>query len=167
MGAWSDGAAARWRRFGPAIGFVAVVGALLAVAQAPWRRWTAPQPAPFAQSFGTRPVSVASGAGGGDFPTGALTEPDDGTAVAVAQMEGQAGLPLFETFRWPLVVTRTGRAADATAVGLARTDGTSAGVIVINGRGALVQSIPGSEGPDGTARAAAWLKARGWTPAGP
>ncbi|PZQ55142.1 MAG: hypothetical protein DI570_22485, partial [Phenylobacterium zucineum] len=107
---------------------------------------------------------VTERAGGGPAAAGALTRPDDGTGVAVAEMEAEVGLPLYETFRWPLAITRTGRPADATAVGLARTDGASAGVIVINGRGALVQSIPGSEGQDGAAVAAAWLRARGWTP---
>ncbi|MEW5687191.1 MAG: hypothetical protein AB1942_19935 [Pseudomonadota bacterium] len=159
--------ATAWRRWGPALGFVAAATALLAIAQAPWRELNRPAPALFARSFGSRPPAEIDGAGGGAATSGALTRPDDGQGVAVAEMEARAGLPLYETFRWPLAITRTGRPADATAVGLARTDGTSAGVIVINGRGALVQSIPGSEGPDGAAVAAAWLRARGWTPMAP
>lgn len=152
-------------RWGPALGFGAATLALLALAQAPWDRlW----PAPLPNEMGN-PAPPAGGSvrvsGGGAAESGALSRPDDGSAVAVEEMAAQVGTPLYETFRWPLVVTRTGRAADATAVGLARTDGMSAGVIVINGRGALVQSIPGSEGPDGAAVAAAWLRARGWTPA--
>ena len=158
---------AGWRRWAPAMGFVAAAAALLALAQAPWSRWAHHRQAPLAQSFGTQSNGGVDGAGGGLAHAGTLIEPDDGSGAAVAEMEARAGLPLYETFRWPLVITRTGRAADATAVGLARTDGSSAGVIVINGRGSLVQSIPGSEGPNGAVVAAAWLRARGWTPPAP
>ncbi|WP_165844004.1 hypothetical protein [Phenylobacterium kunshanense] len=157
--------AMRRTSFLPALGFGAAALALLAVAQAPWGRlWPAP-PASLGADVARTEAPAAAGGQGVERPgASAALRPDDGSGAAVAEMEARAGLPLYETFRWPLTVTRTGRPADATAVGLARTDGTSAGVIVINGRGALVQAIPGSEGPDGAAVAAAWLRARGWMP---
>lgn len=156
-----------WRRWAAAIGFGTATLALLAVAQAPWRDLLPAPPPPSrlgAEPSRTEAPAAAGGVGAARPGASAQLTPDDGSAVAVEEMEARAGLPLYETFRWPLTVTRTGRPADAAAVGLARTDGSSAGVIVVNGRGALVQVIPGSEGPDGTAIAAAWLRARGWTP---
>lgn len=152
--------------FLPALGFGAAALALLAVAQAPWSRlWPVPAPSRLGADVTRTEAPAAAGGQGAARPgASAALQPDDGSGAAVAEMEARAGLPLYETFSWSLTVTRTGRPADATAVGLARTDGTSAGVIVINGRGALVQAIPGSEGPDGAAVAAAWLRARGWTP---
>jgi hypothetical protein len=65
-------------------------------------------------------------------------------------------------FQWPLKIARTGAPARESAVGYVRADGTSGGVILINGEGAVIQPIPGTLGPDAAAVARRWLEARGW-----
>ena len=70
-------------------------------------------------------------------------------------------------FQWRLTSARTGRAARESAVGYVRADGTSGGVILINGDGAVVQPIPGTLGPDAAAVARRWLETRGYALANP
>lgn len=70
---------------------------------------------------------------------------------------------LSVVFQWRLAVARTGRPARESAVGYVRSDGTPGGVILINGEGAVIQPIPGTQGPDAAAVARRWLEARGWT----
>ncbi|WP_296597109.1 hypothetical protein [Phenylobacterium sp.] len=65
-------------------------------------------------------------------------------------------------FQWPLYLARTGQRARESAVGYVRTDGSSGGVILINGDGAVIQPIPGTLGPDAAEQARRWLTARGW-----
>ena len=65
-------------------------------------------------------------------------------------------------FQWPLDLARTGQPARESAVGYVRADGTSGGVILINAEGAVIQPIPGTQGPDAAAVARRWLEARGW-----
>lgn len=66
-------------------------------------------------------------------------------------------------FQWPLYIARTGQRARESAVGYVRADGTSGGVILINGEGAVIQPIPGTQGPDAAEAARRWLTARGWS----
>lgn len=65
-------------------------------------------------------------------------------------------------FQWPLYLARTGQRARESAVGYVRADGASGGVILINGEGAVIQPIPGTQGPDAAEAARRWLTARGW-----
>lgn len=65
-------------------------------------------------------------------------------------------------FQWPLYLARTGQRARESAVGYVRADGSSGGVILINGDGAVIQPIPGTLGPDAADQARRWLTARGW-----
>lgn len=65
-------------------------------------------------------------------------------------------------FQWPLYLARTGQPARESAVGYVRADGTSGGVILLNGEGAVIQPIPGTQGPDAAEAARRWLVARGY-----
>lgn len=65
-------------------------------------------------------------------------------------------------FQWRLKLMRTGQPARESAVGYVRADGSSGGVILINGEGAVIQPIPGTLGPDAAEVARRWLEARGW-----
>lgn len=92
-------------------------------------------------------------------PATARTYPPGGTAPGAAAKDDAA---LRVVFQWPLVVARTGRPARESAVGYVRADGSSGGVILINGEGAVIQPIPGTLGPDAAQAARRWLEARGW-----
>lgn len=70
-------------------------------------------------------------------------------------------------FQWRLTSARTGQPVRESAVGYVRTDGTSGGVILISGEGAVIQPIPGTLGPDAAAVARRWLEARGYALANP
>jgi hypothetical protein len=96
-------------------------------------------------------------------PPTVKTYPPGGTAPgAVAKDDAQ----LRVVFQWRLKLARTGRPARESAVGYVRADGSSGGVILINGEGAVIQPIPGTLGPDAADVARRWLEARGWALAG-
>lgn len=102
------------------------------------------------------PVQAVASASGGTREG----PPRPGGGVAGGTVKDDA--PLTVVFQWRLNVARSGRPARETAVGYVRADGTSGGVLLINGEGAVIQPIPGTEGPDAAAVAARWLKSRGW-----
>lgn len=85
--------------------------------------------------------------------------PPGGTAPGATPREDSE---LKVVFQWPLYLARTGQPARESAVGYVRADGTSGGVILINGEGAVIQPIPGTQGPDAAQAARRWLTARGW-----
>ena len=85
--------------------------------------------------------------------------PPGGTAPGTTP---RADTELTVVFQWPLYLARTGQRARESAVGYVRADGRSGGVILINGEGAVIQPIPGTEGPDAAEAARRWLMARGW-----
>lgn len=120
--------------------WIAVLGALVLLACEPAKtpRQPAPPPEP-APAVRTYPP--------GGTPPG--TRPRQDTELQVL-------------FQWPLYVARTGQPARESAVGYVRADGTSGGVILINAEGAVIQPIPGTQGPDAAAVARRWLEARGW-----
>jgi hypothetical protein len=120
---------------------IVVLGLLVLAACEPAKTTRQPQPAPE-----TAPAARTYPPGG--TPPG--TTPKQATELRVI-------------FQWPLYLTRTGQPARESAVGYARADGSSGGVILINGEGAVIQPIPGTEGPDAAAVARRWLEARGWS----
>lgn len=87
------------------------------------------------------------------------TYPPGGTAPGTTPREET---DLQVVFQWPLYLARTGQRARESAVGYVRADGTSGGVILINAEGAVIQPIPGTQGPDAAEAARRWLAARGW-----
>lgn len=87
------------------------------------------------------------------------TYPPGGTAPGTTPRQDTE---LQVVFQWPLYLARTGQRARESAVGYVRADGTSGGVILINAEGAVIQPIPGTEGPDAASAARRWLAARGW-----
>jgi len=93
----------------------------------------------------------------------ARTYPPGGTAPGTAAKDDAE---LRVVFQWPLKLARSGRPARESAVGYVRADGSSGGVILINGEGAVIQPIPGTQGPDAAAVARRWLESRGWALAG-
>ncbi len=97
-------------------------------------------------------------------PATEKTYPPGGTAPG---MTAKDDAELAVVFQWRLKLARTGRPARESAVGYVRADGTSGGVILINGEGAVIQPIPGTQGPDAAAVARRWLEARGWALANP
>jgi len=121
---------------------IAAAAALALAACEPAKTTRQPEPAP------EPPAAEAPTYPPGGTPPG--TTPKETTDVRVI-------------FQWPLYVTRTGRPARESAVGYARADGTSGGVILINAEGAVIQPIPGTQGPDAAAVAKRWLEARGWS----
>lgn len=123
----------------PILAVLAATAALLAACE-PAKTTRQPEPAP-------EPASTVR------------TYPPGGTAPGAAARDDAA---LRVVFQWPLVVARTGRPARESAVGYVRADGTSGGVILINGEGAVIQPIPGTLGPDAAEVARRWLEARGW-----
>jgi hypothetical protein len=90
---------------------------------------------------------------------GERTYPPGGTAPGTTPRQDA---DLQVVFQWPLYVARTGQRARESAVGYVRADGTSGGVILINAEGAVIQPIPGTQGPDAAEAARRWLMARGW-----
>lgn len=87
------------------------------------------------------------------------TYPPGGTAPGAAAKDDA---DLRVVFQWRLKLMRTGQPARESAVGYVRADGSSGGVILINGEGAVIQPIPGTLGPDAAEVARRWLEARGW-----
>jgi len=87
------------------------------------------------------------------------TYPPGGTAPGAAAKDDAE---LRVVFQWRLKLMRTGQPARESAVGYVRADGSSGGVILINGEGAVIQPIPGTLGPDAAEVARRWLEARGW-----
>lgn len=79
----------------------------------------------------------------------------------------KADTTLQVVFQWRLTSARTGRPVRESAVGYVRADGTSGGVILISGEGAVIQPIPGTLGPDAAVTARRWLEARGYALANP
>ncbi len=79
----------------------------------------------------------------------------------------KADTTLTVVFQWRLTSARTGQPVRESAVGYVRADGTSGGVILISGEGAVIQPIPGTLGPDAAAVARRWLEARGYALANP
>ena len=92
-------------------------------------------------------------------PPTVRTYPPGGTAPGVTAKDDAQ---LQVVFQWRLKLARTGRPARESAVGYVRADGSSGGVILINGEGAVIQPIPGTQGPDAAEAARRWLTARGW-----
>lgn len=91
------------------------------------------------------------------------TYPPGGTAPGATAKDDAR---LRVVFQWRLKRVRTGQPARESAVGYVRSDGRSGGVILINGEGAVIQPIPGTQGPDAAEAARRWLAARGWALAG-
>jgi hypothetical protein len=128
--------------------------------------WLALRPAPEAAvdaAPGETPGALGVEAVGTALPSPPGARPPPEPVLDAGGLTGEVGGVLYEAFRWPLDLSRTGRPARETAVGYLRADGSSAGIIVENAKGAMVQSIPGTEGPDARAVAERWLQARGWT----
>ncbi|MBU1376752.1 MAG: hypothetical protein KKE02_08200 [Alphaproteobacteria bacterium] len=92
------------------------------------------------------------------------TYPPGGTAPGASAKDDAT---LRVVFQWRLKLARTGQPARESAVGYVRADGSSGGVILINGEGAVIQPIPGTLGPDAAAVARRWLESRGWALANP
>lgn len=90
--------------------------------------------------------------------------PPGGTAPGGTPREDTS---LKVVFQWRLTSARTGQPVRESAVGYVRADGTSGGVILISGEGAVIQPIPGTLGPDAAAAARRWLEARGYALANP
>ncbi len=124
---------------GGAAGLAATVALMLAGCEAKTTRQPEPRPEPPRADVRTYPP-------GGTAPG---TTPREETDLQVV-------------FQWPLYLARTDQRARESAVGYVRADGTSGGVILINAEGAVIQPIPGTQGPDAAQAARRWLAARGW-----